>query len=85
MSFQTPTGIPVLAGVDEMIILLFFFAGLLGAWWALAALKWDAFVNRPMSTQVQLLRFFLALIGGLVAVLVAILLLAAVQLLSALP
>lgn len=79
---QGPVGL--IFGVDGIVILLFFFAGLLAAWWALAALKWDEFVHHPLSAQVQMLRFFLALVGGLLAVLVAILLLSAMQVLQVL-
>lgn len=74
----------MIVGADGIILILFFFAGLIGAWWALAALKWDAFVKAPLSPQVQLLRFFLALGGGLLAVLVAMLLLSAMQVLTVL-
>ncbi|GMA63535.1 DUF1146 domain-containing protein [Alicyclobacillus fastidiosus] len=69
---QTTTSPPLTLGIDGTVALLFFFAGLLAAWWALGALKWDKFVNQPLSPQVQMLRFFLALAGGLLAVLVAI-------------
>ncbi|MFD1675805.1 DUF1146 family protein [Alicyclobacillus fodiniaquatilis] len=69
----------VILGTDGIVILMFFFAGLMACWWALAALKWDKFLNHPLSPQAQMLRFFLALFGGLISVGVAVLLLAAMQ------
>ncbi|WAH36859.1 DUF1146 family protein [Alicyclobacillus dauci] len=77
---SNPAGhVSLMIGADGLIIIVFFFAGLIAAWWALAAVKWDKFVNQPLSPQATMLRFFLSLCGGLLAVLVAVLLLGAMQ------
>ncbi|EPZ45549.1 MULTISPECIES: DUF1146 domain-containing protein [Alicyclobacillus] len=81
---NTAANTPLTLGVDGTVTLLFFFLGLVAAWWALGAVKWDKFVNQPLSSQVQMLRFFLALLGGIVAVLVALLLLGAMMFVRAL-
>lgn len=70
-------------GADGIVVLVFFFFGLISAWWALAAFKWDKFFNQPLSGQVQLIRFFLAITGGILAVMVAVLLLGSMQILRA--
>lgn len=79
-----PAQVSVIMGTDGAILMMFFFAGLIAAWWALAAFKWDKLFNQPTSTQVQMIRFFLSLCGALLAVVVAIFLLGAMQLLHAL-
>lgn len=79
---QQHNHVSMLIGTDGVILLLFFFAGLIAAWWALAALKWDKFFNQPRSSQVQMIRFFLSLFGGILAVMVAILMLGAMQVLQ---
>lgn len=81
---QFPAQVSVVMGTDGAILLIFFFAGLVAAWWALSAFKWDKLFNQPMSTQVQMIRFFLSLLGGLLAITVAIFLLGSMQLLHAL-
>lgn len=53
-----------LLGADALLILLLFFAGILFAWWALGALKWESFVNPLMIAHASMIRFFLALLGG---------------------
>lgn len=80
MSQVQATAVNLILGTDAVLLLLFFFAGVIGAWWALGALRWDKIVTQPLSAQTQLLRFFLALFGGLLSVVVAILLLGAMQL-----
>ncbi|WP_134158816.1 DUF1146 domain-containing protein [Alicyclobacillus sacchari] len=72
----------VTLAADGMLVLLLFFIGVIGAWWALGSLKWESIVRQPLSGQAQLLRFFLALIGGILTVLVAVLLLGSIQLLN---
>lgn len=77
-------GMQAMFGVDGLVILVFFFTGLMAAWWALGALKWDKLFYHPMSSQVQMVRFFISLAGGLLACGVAVLLLGAMQILRAL-
>lgn len=76
------THVNVTLAADGMLVLLLFFVGLIGAWWALGSLKWEKIAHQPLGGQAQLLRFFLALIGGILTVLVAVLLLGAIQLLN---
>lgn len=75
------TAASLILGTDAVLLLLFFFVGVIGGWWALGALRWDKIVTQPLTSQAQLLRFFLALCCGLLAVFIAALLLGAIQLL----
>lgn len=69
-------------GADGIVLLLVFFLGVVASWWALGALKWDKFTHHPFAGQAQLLRFFLALAGGVLSVIVGLILLGAMQLLN---
>nr|WP_230087776.1 DUF1146 domain-containing protein [Alicyclobacillus mali (ex Roth et al. 2021)] len=69
-------------GADGIVLLLVFFLGVVASWWALGALRWDKFTHQPFAGQAQLLRFFLALAGGVLSVIVGLILLGAMQLLN---
>ncbi len=66
--------------VDGAIFLIVFFGGLLISWWALGALKWDKIVTFPLTAQANMLRFLLALLGGTLWGVIAIMYLFAIEL-----
>jgi len=68
----------VLLGAGGVVFFVCFFGGLITAWWALGALRWEKFVL-PLTMQANVLRFFLALVGGLLTGFVGIAYLLAVQ------
>ncbi|GGJ11054.1 hypothetical protein GCM10010885_20400 [Alicyclobacillus cellulosilyticus] len=69
----------VAAAVDGAVFIAALLAGTYAAWWALGILRWDRILADPFGPQARLLRFLLALAGGLVCGLVAILYVAAAQ------
>lgn len=73
----------VIVSAGGIVFFVCFFGGLLAAWWALGALKWEKFVL-PLPTQVNMLRLFLALMGGLLTGAVGVAYLLAVQALKGL-
>ncbi|MBX5437588.1 MAG: DUF1146 domain-containing protein [Alicyclobacillaceae bacterium] len=64
---------------DGLLFMVVFFAGTCVTWWAVGGLRWEQFVSDPHGPQARLLRFILALCGGLVFGLVALGYVAAVQ------
>lgn len=74
-----PTVSNVSLAADGFLFFIIFFAGVIVSWWALGALKWEQFTRAPLSTQARMLRFILAMVGGVVWGLIAILYFLAVQ------
>lgn len=61
------------------LLLLVFFVGVIVSWWALGALKWEQFVRTPLSSEAMMLRFLLAVVGGIAVSLMGALFFIAVQ------
>ncbi len=78
VSSMTPGNVSL--AVDGAVFLIVFFGGLLISWWALGALQWDKFVHLPLGPQANMLRFLLALLGGTLWGIIAILYLFAIEL-----
>ena len=76
---SAPTFMNVSLAVDAVLFFIAFFGGVIVSWWALGALKWDKFVNATNISQVNMLRFLLALFGGMLWGSIAILYLLAVE------
>jgi uncharacterized membrane protein YwzB len=74
---------PMIAA-DGFIFILTFLVGTYFAWRALGILKWDQFIFDPIGQQARILRFFLAMFGGLIVGMVAVMYLIAGQAMSVL-
>lgn len=73
------TGNGVIFAADAIIFLVVFLGGTYITWWAIGILKWDKFVNDPYGPQARMLRFLLAMLGGFLTGLIALLYLLAGQ------
>lgn len=69
----------VVLAMDAMIFFLAFLGGTYLTWWAVGILKWDKFVNDPYGPQARMLRFMLAMLGGFITGLIAVVYLLAGQ------
>ncbi|MCL6548586.1 MAG: DUF1146 domain-containing protein [Alicyclobacillus sp.] len=72
-----------LLAADGLLFMVVFFAGTYFTWWAIGILRWEQFVHDPHGPQARMLRFILAVFGGLVFALIALLYVVAVQALRA--
>ncbi|MCL6599363.1 MAG: DUF1146 family protein [Alicyclobacillus macrosporangiidus] len=62
----------ILMAVDGLVFIIAFLFGTYVWWRALAILKWEKFVFDPFGHQTRVLRFLLALCGGFVLAVVAV-------------
>ncbi|MCL6517152.1 DUF1146 family protein [Alicyclobacillus sp.] len=77
-------GRAVLLAVDGLVFIIAFLFGTYVWWRALGVLRWDRFVFDPFGQQTRILRFLLALCGGFVLAVVAVVYVLAGQALRAL-
>ncbi|MCF8567174.1 DUF1146 domain-containing protein [Alicyclobacillus tolerans] len=61
-----------LYAADGLIFIIAFLGGVYITWWAVGILKWDKFTADPHGPQARMLRFLMALTGGLLTGLVAV-------------
>ncbi|QQE78763.1 DUF1146 family protein [Alicyclobacillus sp. SO9] len=70
----------VSGAIDGMIFIITFLIGIYITYRALGSLKWDRFMFDPIGSNIRLLRFLFALLGGFVLGLAAAAYVFAVQL-----
>ena len=68
-----------LLAADGLVFMMAFLGGTYVSWWAVGILKWDKFVYDPFGRQARMLRFLLALLGGFLIGLIALVYIIAVQ------